>query len=321
VVVGVVGGGGNAVDRLVEAGARGVECVTVNTDAQVLLRSAAPTRVRIGDRAARGLGAGGDPAVGRAAAEESREELAELLAGADLVFVAAGMGGGTGSGAAPVVAGIARGLGALTVGVVTRPFAFEGGRRHRHAGEGIAALRERADTLITIPNDRLLALADRRLPLVDAFRLADEVLRQGIQGIAELITTPGLINLDFADVRTVMAGAGPALLAIGHGAGEARATEAARAAIASPLLEGGMAGATGILFNITGGADLTLHEVNAAAGIITAAADPQAQVIFGTALDPHSGDAVRITVIATGFAPPPPFPPPPHRGGGRPGRA
>ena len=243
-----------------------------------------------------------------------------MLEGADLVFITAGMGGGTGTGAAPVVAGIARGLGALTLGVVTRPFAFEGARRRRHADGGIAALRERADTLITIPNDRLLALADRRLPLVDAFRLADDVLRQGIQGIAELITTPGLINLDFADVRTVMAGAGPALLAIGHGAGEARAAAAARAAITSPLLEGGMAGATGVLFNITGGADLTLHEVNEAAGIITAAADPQAQVIFGTALDPRSGDAVRITVIATGFDPLPSLPPP-RQGGGAPGRA
>jgi len=300
-VVGVGGGGGNAVDRMLEADVRGVEFLTVNTDAQALLRSQAPVRVRIGDRVTRGLGAGGDPAIGQTAAEESQEELAEALTGADMVFITAGMGGGTGTGAAPIVAAIARQLGALTVGVVTRPFTFEGPRRGQHAAQGIAALRDRVDTLITIPNDRLLAVADKRLPMVEAFTLADDVVRQGIQGISELITVPGLINLDFADVKTIMASAGSAMMAIGYGSGEGRAAEAARMAVASPLLEVGIAGATGILFNITSGEDLTLFEVNEAAEIITRAADPEAQIIFGTAIDPRMQNDVRITVIATGF--------------------
>jgi cell division protein FtsZ len=315
-VIGVGGGGSNAVDRMIESEVRGVEFITINTDAQALLRSQSPVRIRIGDRVTRGLGAGGNPTVGQKAAEESQEELTEALKGADMVFITAGMGGGTGTGAAPVVAGIARELGALTIGVVTRPFTFEGSRRRQNAEQGIAALRERVDTLISIPNDRLLQVVDKRVPMTDAFRMADDVLRQGIQGISELITVPGLINLDFADVKTIMSNAGSALMAIGHGSGEGRATEAARAAVASPLLDIDINGAKGILFNITSGEDLTLFEVNEAAEIITRAADPDAQIIFGTAIDPRMQNDVRITVIATGFdtrpQPPdrrPPFPP------------
>ncbi|HEU5316294.1 MAG TPA: cell division protein FtsZ [Chloroflexota bacterium] len=300
-VIGVGGGGSNAVDRMIENEVRGVEFITINTDAQALLRSQAPVRIRIGDRVTRGLGAGGNPTVGQKAAEESQEELTEALRGADMVFITAGMGGGTGTGAAPVVAGIARELGALTIGVVTRPFTFEGARRRQNAEEGIGGLKERVDTLITIPNDRLLAVVDKRVPMTDAFRMADDVLRQGIQGISELITVPGLINLDFADVKTIMSNAGSALMAIGHGTGEGRAAEAARAAVASPLLDIDINGARGILFNITSGEDLTLFEVNEAAEIITRAADPEAQIIFGTAIDPRMQNDVRITVIATGF--------------------
>ncbi|HEV2121257.1 MAG TPA: cell division protein FtsZ [Chloroflexota bacterium] len=311
-VIGVGGGGSNAVDRMIESEVRGVEFITVNTDAQALLRSQAPVRIRIGDRVTRGLGAGGNPSVGGKAAEESQEELTEALKGADMVFITAGMGGGTGTGAAPVVAGIARELGALTIGVVTRPFTFEGRSRLQSAEKGLAALKEKVDTLISIPNDRLLAVADKRMPMTDAFRMADDVLRQGIQGISELITVPGLINLDFADVKTIMSNAGSALMAIGHGTGEQRAAEAARAAVASPLLDIDINGARGILFNITSGEDLTLYEVNEAAEIITRAADPEAQIIFGTAIDPRMQDDVRITVIATGFEN---RPQPPQRGG------
>ncbi len=300
-VIGVGGGGSNAVDRMIDSEVRGVEFITINTDAQALLRSQSPVRIRIGDRVTRGLGAGGNPTVGQKAAEESQEELTEALKGADMVFITAGMGGGTGTGAAPVVAGIARELGALTIGVVTRPFTFEGSRRRQNAEQGIAALKERVDTLISIPNDRLLAVVDKRVPITDAFRMADDVLRQGIQGISELITVPGLINLDFADVKTIMSNAGSALMAIGQGTGEGRAAEAARAAVASPLLDIDINGAKGILFNITSGEDLTLFEVNEAAEIITRAADADAQIIFGTAIDPRMQNDVRITVIATGF--------------------
>ncbi|MDQ3701529.1 MAG: cell division protein FtsZ [Chloroflexota bacterium] len=300
-VIGVGGGGSNAVDRMIESEMRGVDFITVNTDAQALLRSQAPLRIRIGDRVTRGLGAGGNPSVGQKAAEENRDDLHEALKGADMVFIAGGMGGGTGTGAAPIVAEIARELGALTVGVVTRPFAFEGARRRQNAENGISALRDKVDTLITIPNDRLLQVADKKLPMVDAYKLADDVLRQGIQGISDLITIPGLINLDFADVKTVMSNAGSALLAIGYGSGESRAADAARAAVASPLLDIAIDGASGILFNITGGDDLTLYEVSEAAEIINRAADQDAMIIYGQVIDPRLQGDVRITVIATGF--------------------
>jgi cell division protein FtsZ len=300
-VVGIGGGGSNAVDRMIESAIRGVEFITVNTDSQALIRSQAPVRIRIGDRVTRGLGAGGNPNVGERAAEESTEEMMEALRGADMVFIAAGMGGGTGTGAAPKLAEIARELGALTIGVVTRPFSFEGPRRRQIAEQGIAALREKVDTLISIPNDRLLTIADKRTPVMEAFKLADDVLRQGIQGISDLITVPGLINLDFADVKTIMANAGSALMAIGAGTGETRATDAAKSAVASPLLDIAIEGAKGILFNITGGEDLTLFEVNEAAEIITKAADPDANIMIGAVIDPRMQDAVRITVIATGF--------------------
>jgi cell division protein FtsZ len=300
-VIGVGGGGSNAVDRMIEGEIRGVEFITINTDAQALLRSQAPARIRIGDKVTKGLGAGGNPAVGARAAEESADELYEALKGADMIFIAAGMGGGTGTGAAPKVAEIARDLGALTIGVVTRPFSFEGPRRRQSAEAGIGALKEKVDTLITIPNDRLLAVADKRLPMVDAFKLADDVLRQGIQGISDLITVPGLINLDFADVKTIMSDAGSALMAIGHGSGEGRAADAARAAVSSPLLDIAIDGAKGILFNVTGGEDLTLHEVSEAAEIINRAADAEANIIFGAVVDPRLQAEVRITVIATGF--------------------
>jgi cell division protein FtsZ len=305
-VIGVGGGGSNAVDRMIESEMRGVDFITVNTDAQALLRSQAPVRIRIGDRITRGLGAGGNPAVGQKAAEESRDDLVETLKGADMVFIAAGMGGGTGTGAAPVVAEIARELGALTVGVVTRPFAFEGTQRLKNAQAGIGGMREKVDTLITIPNDRLLAVADKRMPMVEAYKMADDVLRQGIQGISDLITVPGLINLDFADVKAVMANAGSALLAIGYGSGENRAADAAKAAVSSPLLDIAIDGARGILFNISGGEDLTLYEVNEAARIVNEAADPDAMIIYGQVIDPRLQGDVRITVIATGFDQRPP---------------
>jgi cell division protein FtsZ len=300
-VVGVGGGGTNAVNRMVDAGLRGVEFIAVNTDAQALLMCDADVKIHIGSKITRGLGAGADPAIGLEAATESRDELKEALKGADMVFVTAGKGGGTGTGAAPVIAEIARELGALTVGVVTRPFGFEGRKRAEQADGGIKQLREKVDTLIIIPNDRLLQVVEKRTSIVDAFRIADDVLRQGVQGITDLITVPGLINLDFADVRTIMRQAGSALMGIGVAGGENRAADAAKAAISSPLLEASVEGATGILLNITGGTDMGLFEVNEAAEIIGSAADGDANIIFGAVIDEALGDQVRVTVIATGF--------------------
>ncbi|WP_322806433.1 cell division protein FtsZ [Thermanaerothrix sp.] len=300
-VVGVGGGGCNAVDRMIEEGLTGIEFIAVNTDAQDLLLSKAPTRVRIGDKLTRGLGAGGNPEVGRKAAEESAEELYNVLKGSDMVFVTAGLGGGTGTGAAPVVAQIAKEVGALTIGVVTRPFAFEGSKRAQAAEAGIAKLKEHADTLIVIPNDRLLQIVDKKIGIVEAFRIADDVLRQGIQGISELITVPGLINLDFADVKAIMSEGGAALMAVGRASGEDRARMAAEQAISSQLLDITIDGARGILFNITGGPNLTLFEVNQAAAIIKETAHPDCNLIFGAVIDPNMGDEIRITVIATGF--------------------
>jgi cell division protein FtsZ len=300
-VVGVGGGGSNAVNRMITAGLRGVEFIAINTDAQALALSNADRKLHIGGKVTRGLGAGADPEVGRQAAEESREDLVEALEGADMVFVTAGMGGGTGTGGAPIVAQIARELGALTIGVVTRPFGFEGRRRATAADEGVRNLRQRVNTVITIPNDRLLHVVDKNATVVEAFRVADDVLRQGVQGIADLITVPGLINLDFADVRTVMAEAGSALIGIGVGSGEGRASAAASAAISSPLLETSMDGARGVLMNITGGTDLAIHEVNEAAVVVQKAADPDANIIFGAVIDERMDGEVRITVIATGF--------------------
>ena len=300
-VVGVGGGGSNAIDRMIETQIGGVDFITVNTDAQQLVRSAAPTTVHIGDKSTKGLGAGGKPEIGAKAAEESLEDLEAVLQGADMVFVAAGMGGGTGTGAAPKIAQLAKGMGALTIAVVTRPFKFEGARRRQVAEDGIAELQAQVDTLITIPNDRLLNVADKNATLTDAFKLADDVLRQGIQGISDLITVPGLINLDFADVRAIMADAGSALMAIGHGSGENRSVEAAKEAVASPLLDIAINGASGILFNITGGEDLTLAEVNEAADVISNAAASEANIIFGAVIDPENEGSVQITVIGTGF--------------------
>ena len=299
-VVGVGGGGCNAVNRMIAEGLQGIEFIAINTDAQALLKSQAQTRVRIGDKATRGLGAGGDPKIGKAAAEESAEDLYEVLKGSDMVFVTAGMGGGTGTGAAPVVAQIAKEIGALTIGVVTRPFAFEGSHRAKSAEQGSMALKEHADTLIVIPNDRLLQIVTKNIGLNDAFRLADDVLRQGIQGISELITIPGLINLDFADVRTIMSEGGAALMAVGQASGEDRARLAAEQAISSQLLDVTINGARGILFNVTGGPNLSLFEVNQAAAIIKETASSDVNLIFG-AVDENMGDNIRITVIATGF--------------------
>ncbi len=300
-VIGVGGGGSNAVNRMIQANMMGIEFIAVNTDAQALLITETPHRIRIGDKLTRGLGAGGNASIGAKAAEENAEDLYEVLKGSDMVFVTAGMGGGTGTGASPIVAQIARELGALTVGVVTKPFSFEGNKRRTAAEEGIANLRQHVDTLITVPNDRLLQVADKKMPLKDAFSLADDVLRQGIQGISDLITVPGLINLDFADVKTIMSVAGSALMAIGEASGESRAIDAARLAIASPLLDIDINGARGVLFNITGGLDLTLYEVNEAADIISQAAHPEANIIFGAVQDPAFDGKVKITVIATGF--------------------
>lgn len=300
-VVGIGGGGSNAVNRMIEEGLAGIEFLAVNTDAQALLLSNAPARVRIGDKLTRGLGAGGDPEVGRKAAEESAEDLYEVLKGSDMVFIAAGIGGGTGTGAAPVIAQIAKEVGALSIGVVTRPFTFEGAKRAQTAEAGIAKLKEHVDTLIVIPNDRLLQIADKRASLQEAFKLADDVLRQGIQGISELITVPGLINLDFADVRTIMSEGGAALMAVGGASGEDRARVAAEQAISSHLLDITIDGARGILFNVTGGNDLSLFEVNQAAAIIKETAHPDVNLIFGAVIDPHMGDELRVTVIATGF--------------------
>ncbi len=300
-VVGVGGGGSNAVNRMIAEGVSGVDYVVVNTDNQSLLMSDAPVRVRIGDKLTRGLGAGGVAERGEKAASETLDELHQVLQGSDMVFITAGMGGGTGTGAAPVVAKAAREQGALTIGVVTRPFLFEGSKRANSAEQGIEQLREHVDTLIVIPNDRLLELTDNRMSLTESFRMADDVLRQGIQGITELITTPGLINLDFADVRTVMTEGGSALMAVGLGTGEDRARTAAEQSISSRLLEVTIDGARGILFNITGGPGMTLFEVNQAAAIIREKAHPDANMIFGAVVDENMGDDLRITVIATGF--------------------
>ena len=300
-VVGVGGGGCNAVNRMIDEGLGGIEFITVNTDAQALLLSRASTRVRIGDKSTRGLGAGGNPEMGRKSAEEFAEELYEVLKGSDMVFVTAGLGGGTGTGAAPIVAQIAKEVGALTIGVVTRPFTFEGSRRMQSAEMGISKLKEHADTLIVIPNDRLLQIVDKRVSLQEAFRTADDVLRQGIQGISELITVPGLINLDFADVRAIMSEGGAALMAVGHANGEDRARIAAEMAISSQLLDITIDGARGILFNVTGGNSMTLFEVNQAAAIIKETAHPDVNLIFGAVIDPNMGEDIRITVIATGF--------------------
>jgi cell division protein FtsZ len=300
-VVGVGGGGTNAVTRMVDAGLRGVDFIAVNTDAQVLMETDADVKLAIGKERTHGLGAGADPSVGREAAEESRDEIKESLKGADMVFVTAGEGGGTGTGGAPIVADIARSLGALTVGVVTRPFSFEGRRRAEQAEVGLRELQEKVDTLIVIENDRLLQVVERTTPLLDAFRVADEVLRQGVQGITDLITVPGLVNLDFADVRTIMNEAGSAMMGIGRASGDNRASEAARAAVSSPLLEASIEGATGILLNVTGGRDLGLFEVNEAAEVVTAAAETNANVIFGAVIDDAMMEEVRVTVIATGF--------------------
>jgi cell division protein FtsZ len=300
-VVGVGGGGGNAVNRMVNEGLGGVEFIAVNTDNQALMLSKAKVRVRIGDKLTRGLGAGGNPEIGKKAADESADDLYEVLRGADMVFIACGMGGGTGTGGSPVVAQIAKELGALTIGVVTKPFTFEGSRRQQYAEAGIETLKGQVDTLIVIPNDRLLQIADKRASLQQAFSLADDVLRQGIQGISELITVPALINLDFADVRTIMSEGGAALMAVGRADGDDRARRAAEAAISSGLLDVTIDGARGILFNITGGADLSLFEVNEAAAIIKQSAHPEVNLIFGAQVDENMGDEVRITVIATGF--------------------
>ncbi|MBI3153750.1 MAG: cell division protein FtsZ [Chloroflexi bacterium] len=300
-VIGVGGAGQNAVNRMMEEGIQGVEFIAANSDAQALTLSRAPIRVRLGDKITRGLGAGGDPEIGRKAAEESSDELYNVLKGADMVFVTAGMGGGTGTGAAPVVSQVAKECGALTIGVVTRPFTFEGGKRTQSAEAGVQKMKEHAHTLISIPNDRLLQLADKKSSLQDAFRMADEVLHQGIQGISELITIPGLINLDFADVRTIMSEGGAALMAVGRGTGDDRAKNAAEQAISSQLLDITIDGARGVLFNVTGGSNMTLFEVNQAAAIIRETAHPDVNMIFGAVIDPEMGDEIRVTVIATGF--------------------
>jgi len=300
-VVGVGGGGSNAVNRMIQEGLKGVDFIALNTDAQALYLSKAPHRIQLGQQVTKGLGAGGDPEIGQQAAEESREQILASLKGADMVFITAGMGGGTGTGAAPIVAECARENGALTVGVVTRPFTFEGHRRQVQAEQGIENLKGRVDTLITIPNDRLLQVVDKKTSILEAFRVADDVLRQGVQGISDLVTVPGLINLDFADVRTIMRETGTALMGIGTAGGEGRAAAAAKAAIASPLLETSIEGARGVLLNITGGPDLGLFEVNEAAEVVAQAADPEANIIFGAVIDETIRDEVRVTVIATGF--------------------
>lgn len=300
-VVGVGGGGCNAVNRMIAESIGGVDFIAVNTDNQALLLSEAPVRVRIGDKLTRGLGAGGDPEQGEKAAEESIDEIQEVLQGSDMVFITAGMGGGTGTGAAPVVARTAREMGALTIGVVTRPFLFEGTKRATSAEQGIERLKDQVDTLIVIPNDRLLELTDRRVTLDDSFNMADDILRQGIQGISELITVPGLINLDFADVKTIMTQGGAALMAVGKAEGDDKARLAAEQAVSSRLLDITIDGAQGILFNVTGGSNLSLFDVNQAAAIIRETAHPDANMIFGAVVDPNMGDEIRITVIATGF--------------------
>ncbi len=300
-VIGVGGSGCNAVNRMIQEQIRGVEFIAMNTDAQAILNCEAPKKVRIGDKLTRGLGVGGDPSKGAKAVEESQDEILSVVQGTDMVFITAGMGGGTGTGAAPVIAHLAKESGALTVGVVTKPFTFEGNKRRIIAEEGIDRLRDTVDTLIVIPNDRLLMICDKSLPLKLAFKQADDVLRQAIQGISEVITVPGDINLDFADIKAIMSGAGQALMAIGRGSGENRAVDAAKLAISSPLLDVSIEGATGVLFNITGDESLTLHEVNQAAEIISNAVDPDANIIFGTVTDARMDGEVKITIIATGF--------------------
>jgi cell division protein FtsZ len=300
-VVGVGGGGTNAVNRMIDEGLSGVQFIAINTDGQALLYSRAPIRLRIGEKLTRGLGAGGDWTIGAKSAEESVEDLHDTLIGSDMVFITSGMGGGTGTGAAPIVARIARDIGALAIGVVTRPFAFEGTRRQQVAEEGLARLKEQVDTLIVVPNDRLLELTDKTVSLQSAFRTADDVLRQGIQGISELITVPGLVNLDFADVKTIMGMGGAALMAIGRGSGEQRATMAAEAAIKSPLLDVTIDGAKAVLLNVTGGENLSLRDVSQCAELIRSVADPDVNLIFGAVIDPAMGDEIQVTVIATGF--------------------
>ena len=300
-VIGVGGSGGAAINRMIQAKIKGVDFVAVNTDVQALHANQAPVKLHIGKSVTKGLGAGMNPELGRRSAEESQNEIRDPIKGADMVFITCGLGGGTGSGAAPMVAEIARELGALTVAVVTKPFAFEGVQRKGIADDGLADLRDRVDTIITIPNDRLLSLIEKKTSLLESFTMADEILRQGVQGISELITIPGLINVDFADVKAIMENTGSALMGIGQGKGDNRAVEAAKAAVESPLLEVSIDGARGILFTVTGGADLSMHEVNEAAKIITASADPEAKVIFGAVIDENLQDEVRITVIATGF--------------------
>ncbi|MEK7145708.1 MAG: cell division protein FtsZ [Patescibacteria group bacterium] len=300
-VMGVGGGGGNALNRMIRANIKGIEFIAVNTDAQALYHSEAPTKINIGKATTRGLGAGSHPETGKQAAEESSEELKQAIDGADMLFITCGLGGGTGTGAAPVIAEVARDLGILTVAVVTKPFSFEGHRRKTQAEEGLENLKNKVDTLITIPNDKILSLIDKKTPLTEAFTVVDDVLRQGVQGISDLITVHGMINVDFADVRAIMENAGSALMGIGYGTGESRATEAAKAAVESPLLEMDIQGAKGILFNITGGTDLSMFEVDEAARIITEAADPEANIIFGAVVNDSYTGEIKITVVATGF--------------------
>ncbi|GAA3403961.1 cell division protein FtsZ [Paenibacillus hodogayensis] len=315
-VIGVGGGGSNAVNRMIEFGLKGVEFITANTDAQALQTAKSEIKLQLGEKLTRGLGAGANPDVGKKAAEESRDLIINALRGADMVFVTAGMGGGTGTGAAPVIAEIAKECGALTVGVVTRPFTFEGRKRAGQADQGINALKEKVDTLIVIPNDRLLEIIDKKTPMLEAFREADNVLRQGVKGISDLIAVPGLINLDFADVKTIMTERGSALMGIGIATGESRAAEAAKKAIMSPLLETSIDGARGVLMNITGGANLSLYEVNEAADIVASASDPEVNMIFGAGIDDKLTDEIMVTVIATGFEhKPSPIPQPQRRGG------
>lgn len=300
-VIGCGGGGGNAINRMIQEGLRDVEFITINTDKQALMLSHAPHKIQIGDKLTKGLGAGANPEIGKKAAEENKDEITEAIKGADMVFITAGMGGGTGTGAAPVVAEIAKSMGILTVGIVTKPFPFEGRRRMTHAEMGIDNLKQKVDTLVTIPNERLLTMVDKKTTLLESFKKADDVLRQGVQGISDLITNPGLINLDFADVRAVMVDKGLAHMGVGYGKGETRAQDAAREAISSPLLETSIVGATGVLLNVTGDAELGLLEINEAAEIVQEAADPDANIIFGTVIDEGLKDEIRITVIATGF--------------------
>ena len=303
-VIGVGGAGNNAINRMIESGIKGVEFIAINTDRQALQLSKASSKIQIGEKLTRGLGAGANPEIGMQAAEESKAEIAEMLRGADMVFVTAGMGGGTGTGAAPIVAAAAKELGILTIGVVTKPFTFEGKKRLTQAEKGIANLKEKVDTLVVIPNDKLLQIIDRRTSIVEAFKMADDVLRQGVQGISDLISVPGLINLDFADVKAVMLNTGMAHMGIGRASGENRAEDAAKQAIQSPLLETSIEGARGVIINITGGEDLGLHEVNTAAELVQRSVDPEANIIFGTVTDPNMGEDIQITVIATGFEKP-----------------